>query len=236
MHLSLIIPAYNEEKRIGDTLRRVVEYLAEQSFDSEILLVDDGSQDKTREVVEREFPEVRIISYAENRGKGHAVRTGMLEGKGDIRFFFDADGSTPIEDLAKFWPFFDAGAAVVIGSRALPESRIDVHQPWYRESMGRVFNLFLRLFRLTRFPDTQCGCKGFTAEACRVVFPRQTIERWCFDAELLHIAHKHGLRIEQVPVSWAHVGQSRVQLFSGSARMLLDLIMIRLKDLAGKYA
>ena len=235
MHLSLIIPAYNEEKRIADTLNKVLKYLRIQNYDYEIILVDDGSEDKTTELVEKEFPEVKIISYKSNRGKGHAVKTGMESANGNYRIFYDADASTPIEELEKFWQKFEEGAEVVIGSRALPESNIELHQPWYRETMGRTFNLFVKLFAIRDFPDTQCGFKGFTAEACKKIFPRQTINRFSFDAEILYIGKKLKFRIDQVPVRWINSPASRVNAITDSTRMLLDLISIRFKDFLGKY-
>ena len=235
MHLSLVIPAYNEATRIGATLAQVTAYLSQQTYASEVVVVDDGSSDETRAVVERDFPNVRVIGYGGNRGKGFAVRAGMTSVTGAVRVFYDADASTPISEVEKLWPEFERGADVVIGSRSLPNSQVEVHQPWYRENMGRVFNVMLRAFGLTRFPDTQCGFKGFTAAACEVIFPRQTVERFGFDAELLFIAQKHGLRIAQVPVRWINCPHTRVHALRDSAKMIADLFLIRLNDLKGKY-
>ncbi|MBI5091141.1 MAG: glycosyltransferase family 2 protein [Candidatus Hydrogenedentes bacterium] len=235
MRFSLIIPAYNEESRIGATLSQVSTYLANQPYDSEIIVVDDGSVDRTREVVTRDFPGVRVIRYDENRGKGYAVRAGTNAATGAYRAYYDADASTPIDELEKFWLEFERGAAVAIGSRSLPESRVEVHQPWYRENMGRVFNLLLRAFGLTHFPDTQCGFKAFTAKACAVIFPRQTVERFGFDAELLYIAQLHGLPIAQVPVRWINCPHTRVHALADSTRMISDLLTIRLNALKGRY-
>lgn len=240
MRLSLIIPAYNEEDRIGDTVRCAVEYLLIQPYSSEIIIVDDGSQDATAAVVRGiesvSNPRVALITLPKNRGKGFAVRTGMLEGaQGEYRVFYDADASTPIEELNKLWPMFDAGADIVIGSRALSESDIQIHQVWYRETMGRTFNCILRWLGLTRFKDTQCGFKGFTAHACDVVFKRQTVHRFSFDAELLFIAEKHGLRVKEIPVLWRNRPQSRVHPITDSTRMLIDLLLIRCKEWLGRY-
>ncbi len=235
MHLSLIIPAYNEEGRIGHTLDTVRTYLAHQPYDWEIVVVDDGSRDRTAETAAQAAPEARVISYRPNRGKGHAVRTGMTAAVGRYRVFYDADASTPIEELEKLWPRFDDGADVVIGSRSLPESRVEVRQAWYRESMGRMFNLILRTAGLTRFPDTQCGFKGFTAQAVEIVFPRQTIERYSFDAELLYIAQRHGLRIDQVPIRWVNCPHTRLNAVTDSLRMLFDLLLIRVRAFQGRY-
>jgi dolichyl-phosphate beta-glucosyltransferase len=235
LYLSLVIPAYNEAGRIADSLKKAGDYLSRQGYDWEVLLVDDGSADDTAARAETALPGIRILSYTPNRGKGHAVRTGMMAAKGDYRVFYDADASTPIEELEKLWPRFEDGADMVIGSRSLPDSRVEVRQAWYRQTMGRVFNLFLRMAGLTHFPDTQCGFKGFTAHACEVVFPRQTIERYSFDAEILYIAQRHGLRIDQVPIRWVNCPHTRLNAATDSLRMFLDLLAIRTRAFLGRY-
>ena len=240
MHLSLVIPAFDEAQRIGDTLRGVTEYLAQQSYAAEVVVVDDGSTDATLEIA-RGFKaaarvSVRVVPLSQNCGKGWAVRTGMLDhASGAHRVFYDADASTPIDELEKLWPRFEAGADIVIGSRSLPGSEVEVRQAWYRETMGRTFNLLLRIVGLTGFTDTQCGFKGFTAEATRLVFGRQTVHRFGFDPELLFIAQKHGLRIDEVPVRWINSPHSRVNPLLDSGRMLRDMLLIRVKDLLGRY-
>lgn len=235
MHLSLIIPAYDEGKRVGETLRRAGAYLSGQDYDFEIIVVDDGSTDNTVAAVKAAFPDTRLIAYQPNQGKGHAVRTGMLAAEGDYRVFYDADGSTPIDELDKMWPRFDDGADVVIGSRSLPESDVQSRQHWVREYMGRTFNVFVKLLGLSDFIDTQCGFKGFTAKSAEVVFPRQKIDGFSFDAELLYIAAKHGLRIDEIPIRWVNSPASRVHPIADSFQMLRDLLVIRLNGLAGKY-
>ncbi len=236
MHLSLIIPAYNEAQRITVTLRLVTAYIQAQSYSSEILVVDDGSTDGTAEAVEQEFQGIQVIHYEPNRGKGHAVRTGMLAATGAHRVFFDADASTPIEELEKLWPRFEDGADVVIGSRALPDSQIEVPQPRYRTLMGNIFNIFVQCWGLRGIPDTQCGFKGFSARAVQTIFPRQTIERFSFDAELLYIAKKHGLRIDQVPIRWLNSPHTTVNPITDASRMFTDLLAIRARDLMGRYS
>lgn len=187
MYLSLIVPAYNEELRIGASLSHVLEYLDRLPDAAEVIVVNDGSLDGTSKVIEafvgHQPTQVHLLSYPENRGKGYAVRTGMLAACGIYRVYYDADGSTPIEELDKLLQRFEAGADIVIGSRSIAGAEVQVRQAWYREQMGKTFNLLLRAFGLTRFRDTQCGFKGFTARACGIVFPRQSIMRYSFDAE-----------------------------------------------------
>ena len=231
-----MIPAYNEAARITSTLAVVTEYLSRQAYEYEVLVVDDGSEDSTTEVVRRAYPDVMVISYPTNRGKGYAVKMGMLAAQGEYRVYYDADGSTPIEELNNLWPLFEAGTDIVIGSRALPESRIDVHQSWVRENMGRAYNATLRLFGLTRFSDTQCGFKGFTKDAAESLFPLLTMNRFSFDAELLFLAEKQGFRIQEIPVRWLNSPDSRVRLFVDSARMLCGAAAIRIKWTLGCYS
>lgn len=236
MDFSLIIPAYNEAGRIGSTLENVQSYLSRQAYSSEIIVVDDGSSDNTAQVVQEGFPNVQVIRYEPNRGKGCAVRTGMLAAVGNYRVFYDADASTPIEELEKLWPKFEAGADVVIGSRSLPDSVIEVPQPYYRAKMGKVFSLLVQLFGLWGIPDSQCGFKGFTRHAVQVIFPRQTIEHFSFDVELLFIARKHKLRIAQVPVRWINCPLTRVNAITDSSRMFYELMLIRFREITGRYA
>ena len=235
VRLSLIIPAYNEAGRIGNTLRDCLDYFARQDYDFEIIVVDDGSQDGTADLVRREFPNVRLISYTPNRGKGYAVKQGMLAATGKYRLFYDADGSTPISEADKLWRPLADGADVVIGSRSLPESQVELHQRPLREFIGRTFNHLTHILLGERFIDTQCGFKAFTAESTNQIFPRQTLDRFCFDAELLYIARAQGLKVTEIPVRWINTPNSRVTLVADSARMLKDLFKIRINALQGKY-
>lgn len=235
VRLSLIIPAYNEARRIGPTLHDAETYLARQSYVSEILVVDDGSGDDTASRIRESFPHVQVVSYRPNRGKGHAVKVGMQQAHGDYCVFSDADGSTPIQELEKLWPRFEAGADVVIGSRSLPASDVEVRQHVLRETMGRVFNLFVKSVVMSGYVDTQCGFKGFTRRSVDILFARQRLDGFSFDTELLFIARKHGLRIDQVPVRWRNAERSRVHIFKDSFRMFRDLFRIRVNDWMSRY-
>jgi dolichyl-phosphate beta-glucosyltransferase len=231
----LVIPAYNEAGRIGKTLRDCLDYFGRQDYQFEVVVVDDGSRDGTGDLVRREFPNVRVISYTPNRGKGYAVKQGMLGAQGRFRLFYDADGSTPISEVDRVWGPFAEGAEVVIGSRSLPNSQVELRQNPLREFMGRTFNRLTRILLGERFIDTQCGFKAFTAESTSQVFSRQTLDRFCFDAELLYIARVRGLKIAEMPVRWINSPNSRVTLLADSARMFKDLFKIRLNAIRGKY-
>ena len=235
MQASIVIPAYNEAKRLPRTLERVQAYLSQQTYDAEIVVVDDGSRDGTADLVRRDWPRVRLASYKPNRGKGFAVKMGMTTASGEYRIFYDADGATPIEELERVWPRFQDGADIVIGSRSVPDARVLVHQAWYRELIGRGFNRLLRILRLTPFIDTQCGFKAFTARAARIVFAKQLLHRFTFDAEVLLIATRHGLRIVEVPVEWTNSKSSRVNLLTTAPRTLRDIVQIRRNLARGLY-
>ncbi len=233
--LSLVIPAYNEAGRIERTLRHVLQYFDAQPYSAEVIVVDDGSTDATAGII-RAFhtpyrTPVHLHQLSENRGKGAAVKAGMLEvAQGEFRIFFDADGSTPIEEVEKLWPLLDSGVDVVLASRSLPDSQVEVHQAKYREAMGRVFNRILHILKLTSFIDTQCGFKAFSATATEQLFRRQTLDGFSFDVELLHIAEKLELRIEEIPVRWRNSRASRVNPVTDSMRMFWDLLVIRYRD------
>jgi glycosyltransferase involved in cell wall biosynthesis len=238
--ISIIIPAYNEEKRLPGTLERIAAYLdrTEWSF-TEIIVVDDGSSDGTAAVGER-FAEtrrgVRVLRNPGNRGKGYSVRHGMLEAKAEWALFSDADLSAPIEELDKLWQALSKEPAeVAIGSRALNRTLIGVHQSTFREYGGRAFNLILRVITGLPFWDTQCGFKLFRGDAAREVFHRQHAEGFGFDAEVLFIARHLGYRILEIPVRWNHVEGTKMRLFSDTLRMVLDLVTIRWNQFRGRY-
>ena len=238
--LSIIIPAYNEEKRLPATLVRVCEYLsANHGEDWEVLVVDDGSKDETAPLVEEwshREPRVRLVRNPGNRGKGYAVRNGMLSATGKWRLFSDADLSAPIEEVAKLLEGVQTqDAQMAIGSRALDRSLVSVHQSAFREASGRFFNLIMRFATGLPFLDTQCGFKLYSANAAEEVFRRQLLDGFSFDVEDLVIAKKLGLRCLEIPVRWANVEGTKVSAFSG-AKSFADLITIRWNSLSGKYS
>jgi dolichyl-phosphate beta-glucosyltransferase len=237
--LSVIIPAYNEAGRIAPTIARVHEYLSARGHDFELVVVDDGSTDGTREVVlesARSMPGLRLITNGVNRGKGFSVRHGFLESTGEYVLFSDADLSTPIEELESFLPEMDNGADIVIGSRSLAGSRIIKRQPIYRVLMGKTFNKLVRALTVRGIVDTQCGFKLFRRSTCAELFRAQKVERFAFDVELLFLAARKGLTIRELPVKWINSPFSKVNMLRDSARMLLDIIRIRLNYMAGRYA
>ncbi len=232
MQLSVVIPAYNEARRIGPTLQRVLNYLrgCYGAGGFEIIVVDDGSQDSTAIVVEQfkaQAPELRLIRLPRNRGKGAAVRTGMLEATGDAILFSDADLSTPIEEVDGALKLLEDESDVVIGSRALAGSRILVRQNRLRESLGRLFNRLLRASLRIPFRDTQCGFKLFRREAARAVFQRARIDGFAFDVEAIILALRLGYAVSEMPVRWWNDPESKVTLLRHPAQMLADLWRIR---------
>ena len=238
--LSIVIPAYNEATRIESTLVHVLRYLELQDYPSEIIIVDDGSTDATFGIVRNmrtpNRTPIRVHQLKTNQGKGAAVKAGMTTlARGAYRLFYDADASTPIEEVDQIWAAFESGADIVIGSRSLPESRVEVHQAPYREFMGRTFNRILKALRLSGFIDTQCGFKAFTTAATECVFSRQTVDRFSFDVELLFIAEKHGLAVREIPVRWINSRASRVNPVRDSARMFWDLLLIQYRNWQGRY-
>jgi len=238
--LSIVIPAYNEERRLLSTLRSVLTYLGTAPWPSwEILVVDDGSRDGTAAAAEQfcvTNPAIRLLENPGNRGKGYSVRHGMLEAQGEWILFTDADLSAPIEELDRLAEAARrAGAAVAIGSRALDRSLIEVHQSFFRETAGRIFNLLMRTALGLPFADTQCGFKIFQREAAREVFRRQRLERWGFDAEVLFIARRRGYKTIEVPVRWSHSEGTKVSMLRDSVNMFLDLLRIRWNQLRGLY-
>ena len=240
--LSIVILAYNEEDRIGSTLERIIRYLGSRDLAFEILIVDDGSTDRTSEMV-HSFAEqenlsgpIHIFRNETNRGKGYSVRHGMLKAQGDFALFTDADLSAPIEELSKLEKeVVEGGCDIAFGSRDVKGSDIQVHQPWWRESSGKIFNQCVRLLTGLPYSDTQCGFKLFRMSRCKDLFERQTIFDFGFDVELLYVARKWGLTMKEVPVVWRHSPGTKVQFLPHAFGMLVDLLKIRWNDVKGKY-
>lgn len=237
MKLSVVIPAFNEETRIGSSLEAVQNFLSAKGWDYELIVVDDGSSDKTQEVVKVHFHNdsysKRLICNDGNRGKGYSVRRGMLEAQGECILFTDADLSTPIQEVEKLMEVLSAGYDIAIGSRALVESQVVVHQNLLRELMGKVFNLIARLLTFKGIRDSQCGFKLFRKTVAHHLFSLQKIDGFSFDAEIVYLAQKLGYRIKEVSILWSNSPASKVQIFRDPVRMLRDLIRIRfyhLKD------
>lgn len=225
--LSLIIPAYNEEDRIKKSLEEATEYLNQQNYSWEIIVIDDGSKDKTRDIVRNFDHNVILISLEKNSGKGAAVRRGMLECHGDVRIFTDADFSTPVIEIQKFIENFSIGVEICVGSRAIDPEMIKEHQPFYREWMGKTFNKIVRLLLVRGIKDTQCGFKGFTEKAALNVFSKALINGFSFDVEALYLAHIFGYKIKEIPVLWYNDTRSRVNPIKDSTRMFIELLRIR---------
>ena len=236
IYLSAVIPAYNEEKRIGTTLKRIGEYLLKKDYLYEIIVVDDGSVDGTCRLVgeiAEQIPCIRLLINGVNRGKGYSVRKGILSSRGQLIIFSDADLSTPIEELDKLKMWIERGYNVAIGSRALPQSRIILRQPWYRVCMGKIFNRLVQLLAIPEIKDTQCGFKLFKGKVAKFLFERQRIDGFGFDAEILFIARKSGYSVREVPVRWMNSPDSRVHILKDPILMLRDLLIMRINYLIG---
>jgi len=230
--LSVIIPAYNEEKCLPTTLLAIDKYLSKESYPYEILVVSDGSKDKTVEITkkfQKMIKGLRIIDNKKNHGKGYVVRQGMLEAKGKYRLFDDADNATSIEQVEKLLEYIKprGKADIVIGSRAVKGHKILVPQPFYRVLIGKVGNKIIQLLAVPGIWDTQCGFKLFTKEAAEIIFPKQTIMRWAFDVEVLAIARKFGLKIKEVPIVWKNNPESKVKL-KGMIKFFWSVFEIRI--------
>jgi dolichyl-phosphate beta-glucosyltransferase len=234
--LEVVIPAYNEEERLVRTLERIREYYGEQSYTWRCTVVSDGSKDRTEQIAQ-EFADkdehFRSNSYETNRGKGYAVRHGILRANADRVLFCDADLATPQEETEKLWRAMEAGADVAIGSRPKKDSNLEIRQPLYREILGRAFNKAVQLLAVRGIDDTQCGFKMFSEKAAQDVFKRCKLDGFGFDFEAMMIARDLGYQIDEVPIRWRHQEGSKVVLMRDGPRMLRDLVKLRL---AGKKA
>jgi dolichyl-phosphate beta-glucosyltransferase len=235
--LSIIIPSYNEELRLPATLDRIASYLQTDGRAAEVLVVDDGSNDRTAAVAEafrNKIALLRVVSNGVNRGKGYSVRHGMQEARGRIALFTDADLSAPIEEAGKLLAALETHD-VAIGSRAMDRSLISVHESRFREFAGIIFNKIVRIILWLPFVDTQCGFKAFRRERCRILFEQQRIERFGFDPELLYLARHHGLHTVEIPVRWGHSPATKVNMWRDSIQMFIDVFTIRWNALRGRY-
>jgi dolichyl-phosphate beta-glucosyltransferase len=234
--LSIIIPAHNEERRLPGTLEQVIAFLQKRTYTAEILVVENGSQDRTYEVAcayARQFPQLRVYRERE-RGKGLAVRRGMLEARGEYRFMCDADLSMPVDEIDLFLPPHLSDFDVAIASREAPGA-MRYHEPPYRHWGGRMMNAMIRLLVLPGLQDTQCGFKCFRAPAAQVLFGLQTLKGWSFDVEVLYLARKRGYRIVEVPIHWYFNPESKLHVLRDAFRMGVDIITIHLNNWRGVY-
>jgi len=235
-YLSIIIPAHNEEQRLPRTLEQIADFLSRQQFSSEIIVVENGSSDRTLALAQsfaQRIPNLRVL-HSDQRGKGLAVKMGMLAARGLYRFFADADLSMPIAEVSRFIPPALPDVEVAIGSREAPGA-VRYGEPPYRHVTGRVFNTIVRLLALPGLEDTQCGFKCFRSDIVDEVFPLQTISGWTFDVEVLFVARRHGYRIVEVGIPWYFNADSKVRVARDSLRMFLDLLKIRWNALTGRY-
>lgn len=237
--LSVIIPTYNEEERIAKTLQEISNYLQKKEYTHEIIVIDDGSLDSTAELVSsisRNNGNVRVLRNDANRGKGYSVKRGVLASTGEYVLFSDADLPIPIEEVERLLKWLKSGYEIAIGSKRLKDSKSLIEQPLYRRLMGRVFNIFLQLFIIRGIKDTQCGFKCFKRGAADKIFPKQLIEGFCFDVELLYLAKRWGIPVKEVPVCWTNRdAKTTVKIIPDSLQMVLDLFKIRINYWRGKY-
>jgi dolichyl-phosphate beta-glucosyltransferase len=235
---SIVIPAFNEQARIGETLSRVMACVDAHGWQAEVLVVNDGSRDRTGAIVRaatEKYSNLRLIENPGNRGKGYSVRNGILQARGEVVMFTDADLSAPIEEAELLFAAIANGADVAIGSRWLDRSRQTLRQPLYRRFFGRCFNWLTRLVMHLPVADTQCGFKAFRREAAQAIFIRQRIERWGFDPEILYVALRLGLKVQEVSVTWGHDERTRISYLKDGLKMLEELVRVRFYSLAGYY-
>ncbi len=238
IHLSVILPSYNEEKRIASTLLDIDRYLSRQNYDYEIIVISDGSKDKTVSVATKTgelIKNLRVIDNKENRGKGYVTKQVMLEAKGEYRLFMDADNSTKIDHLDSFWPEFNNGNDIVIGSIEVKGAKIEEKSAWYRRLLGRISKYIIRIIAgLWEIKDSQRGFKCFNQKSAEAIFPKQTLTRWGFDFEILALAKKMRFQIKEMPVDWHNPSESRVKL-SSYFKTFIELLKIKYNFSTNKY-
>lgn len=237
--LTVIIPAYNEESNIGKTLSEISGYLAKQAYQYEIIVVDDGSADRTFEnakTCSSLFTNYRVLKNDGNRGKGFSVRRGVLESKGEYILFMDADNSTSIYEFDKFLPYTKEGYGVIIASRRLKDSMVEEPQPLLRAKMGQFYIFLSRLILGLKFSDFNCGFKVYNMKSSRFIFDLQTMNDWSFDVELLFLINKYGIKTREVPVRWVHKSGSKVRPVSDAIKSFFSVLKIKFNDMMRKYA
>jgi len=235
---SIVVPAYNESARLGGTLQQILDHVHRQKWSVEIVVVDDGSRDDTVQIAGQfaaHHPEVRLIKNPGNRGKGYAVRNGMLQARGEVLLFTDADLSSPITEASKLFAALEGGADVAIGSRWLDPSLQFRRQSLKRRLLSRLYHIYLRLLLGFAYRDTQCGFKAFTSSAAAIIFPLQRIQRWGFDPEIIYLARRHGMRVAEIPVAWGHDEGSKINPLRDGMRMGTDALKVRWYAWTGKY-
>lgn len=236
MELSVVIPAFNEEKRLEPSLQKIIEFLEKNIENYEIIVVNDGSKDNTENIIQKfKDKKVRMIQNTKNMGKGFSVKLGMINAKYDPILFTDSDLATPIEETTKFMQAIEEGYDVVIASRNAQGAKITVEQPKYRQVLGKAFPMIVKKIILEEFKDTQCGFKMFKKAAARKVFPRQTLQRFAFDVEILYIAKQLNMKIKELPVTWVDKEGSTVSPIKESVRMLNEVLKIKYNDWKGEY-
>ncbi len=236
MKISVILPAYNEEKRIGESLKKILHFLGGKFEDFEVIVVDDGSIDNTADLAKKYCRQkVRLIQNRINMGKGYSIKKGLVAAKYQFALCSDCDLATPIEELGNFIEVISQGYDIVIGSRNLSKSKIKVGQPLYRKLMGKAYPILTTILGLTNFKDTQCGFKLYRSDIAKKIVKSQTIDRFSFDVEMLLIAKKMSCRIKEIPVEWNNKNGSKVNLIRDPASMLIDLIKIRINEMLGRY-
>ena len=236
MELSVVVPAFNEEKSLESSLQRIIDFLEKNLEKYEIIVIDDGSKDSTPEIAQKfKSNNVRLIQNPQNMGKGFSVKLGMINAKYDPVLFIDADLATPIEETTKFIEAIQEGYDVVIASRNIEGAKITVEQPKYRQVLGKAFPMIVKGMILDEIKDTQCGFKMFKKDAARKIFPRQTVKRWAFDVEVLYIAKQLNFKIKELPVKWMDKGNSKLSPIKDSARMLNEVFKIKYNDWKGEY-
>jgi len=233
MKITILIPCYNEENRLPETLDQIKEYIKNKKEDFEIIVIDDGSSDNTVKLVEEFDLEIKILENKKNRGKGYSIKRGMLESSGDFTLFMDADSSTRIKELDKFIPFFK-DYDILIGSRAVKDGRVAVAQGFFRRNVGYLAHKLIYIILRTSVKDTMCGFKAYSRKARNILFKKQRNYGWGFDYEILYLAEKFNIKKREVPITWRDDANSKVTV-SGYLKALQELFLIRLYDILGKY-